>query len=170
MKKLKILTAMLAVSLLFVGCSSPAQKLDEPVNTPIVQEAEVEDEQKEKEILEKLKVITFSLEPNLTILKPDSIGNVYIEATLVNTTDFPILSYTLKIKDKQTNETSYLTTYDTILPGDTSSKFEGFGPKSGLGADVEFLTISYEIKLDSIYLQVDCDLKLNEITYYETSH
>ena len=170
MKKTKIVSFMLVLSLLVVGCSSPTQKVEKPMDTPPVKAEEVEVVSDEKEILKKLETISFGFLPKLTILQPDSIGTIYIEGTLVNTSDFPLLSYTLQIKDKKTNEVSYLTTYDTIMPGETSSKFNTFGPESGLTTDVEFISMSYDIKLNDIYLYVDVDLKLGEITYYEVAH
>jgi hypothetical protein len=41
------------------------------------------------------------------------------------------------LKDK--NEKAYLSNHDTVLPGETSPKFDTFGPKSLNTSDIEIL-------------------------------
>ena len=71
------------------------------------------------------------------------------------------MTLTILLKDK--NEKAYLSCYDTVLTGETSSKFDSFGPQSQSYNDIEYLEcritmldennekffITYDYKLNS---------------------
>ena len=98
----------------------------------------------------------------LSILEPDSIGNVYVEAIYTNKTEYPIVGYSLSILLKDKNEKAHLSNHDTILPGETSPKFRGSGPESGNIDDIQKLKLSITaLTENNKKLYIDYDLKLN---------
>lgn len=99
---------------------------------------------------------------NFTIKEPDSIGTVYMECKFKNNSDKP-LSY-ISFEYKIGNETTYLSTYETLLPGETSAIVEAFGPESRNPEDVKLLSASYTIEDDSS-IDVTYDAKLNKYSY-----
>ena len=108
--------------------------------------------------------LVLELEPSLDVLEPSSTGTIWVEGTFVNTSPYPVLAYELVFKDKTTNEKHYLDTYDTVMPGETSSKFETFGRESGDPKDMEFLTLYVKLKdTEDTYLRVEYDYKLEEV-------
>ena len=83
-----------------------------------------------------------NLHYDITILPPNSIGTVWMEATYTNNSSYVIKSFSLTILLKDKNEKTYLSCYDTVLPGETSSIFNSFGPTSMLSDDIEILKCS----------------------------
>lgn len=114
-------------------------------------------------------VITVDQVPfDIEILRPNSIGTVYMEATYKNNTNYPITSINLKILLKDKNETSYLTNYDTVMPGETSPKFNTFGPESQRNEDYQILTITVRaLNTNGKTITVEYDTKLNIYEYSE---
>ena len=105
---------------------------------------------------------------DIIILEPDSIGTVYMEATYTNNSKYPITSYTAKVLLKDTNDTTYLSSFDTVMPGETSPKFETFGPDSQDPNDVEVLTLEVIARTEEgNNLYIDYDFKLGEATWWE---
>lgn len=76
---------------------------------------------------------------DITILPPNSIGTVYLESTYTNNSNYAITYLSLDVLLKDENDTTYLTCVDTVLPGEKSTKFNSFGPKTQLKSDFEFL-------------------------------
>jgi PBP1b-binding outer membrane lipoprotein LpoB len=76
---------------------------------------------------------------NITIRQPDSGGYVYMDATYTNKSDSNIVSFRAIVLLKDKNEKAYLSNHDTVLPGETSPKFDTFGPKSLNTSDIEIL-------------------------------
>jgi len=76
---------------------------------------------------------------------PDSIGSVYLNMTYTNNTQYPIVGFSLAALLKDSNEITYYSCYDTILPGETSANFVSFGPLSQQMTDVEFMELSISI-------------------------
>lgn len=107
--------------------------------------------------------LALKLEPSLKILEPDSIGSIYVEGTFLNSTESPIVAYELTYKDLGTKETHYLSTYDTVMPGEVSSKFETFGPESGKVEDIQFLELSFTLKIEDTEVIVEYDYQLEEV-------
>lgn len=115
----------------------------------------------ENEVLVKVTEIDLKT----SVLPPNSIGTVWMEATYTNNSNYAITDLTFKYLCKDTNETHYLSMSDTVLPGETSPKVDAFGPESGKESDIELLTcrmividnneemfINYDYKLDSYEL------------------
>ena len=54
-----------------------------------------------------------------------------MEATYTNNSKYPITSYTAKVLLKDTNDTTYLSSFDTVMPGETSPSLKPSVPISG---------------------------------------
>lgn len=109
----------------------------------------------DKDVLVSIEELPF----DLTILEPDSIGNIYGEMVFTNNSKYPITSFSVTILKKDDNEKSYYSTYDTVLPGESSPKFSTFAPESGDINDVEYLEISYYVLDGDVYKSYDYDTK-----------
>jgi hypothetical protein len=58
--------------------------------------------------------------------------------------------------------------FDTVMPGETSPKFETFGPDSQDPNDVEVLTLEVIARTEEgNNLYIDYDFKLGEATWWE---
>lgn len=102
------------------------------------------------------------LDINIDILPPNIIDTVYMEATYTNNSSYTIKSFSLAVLLKDKNDKTYLSCYDTVLPGDTSPKFDAFGPDTQLQSDIEFLECRLRIvdeNGDDIF--IDYDYKLD---------
>lgn len=159
MKKLlmAIITGTLLLSL--VACGEDKKVDDNSKNNA---NAQVEEKKDEKEEKEQPPVTIEELPMNVTMLEPDSIGNRYMEATFTNNSKYVIKGFDVTVLLKDKNEKTYLTNYDTIMPGETSPKFETFAPATGNSDDMEYL--SYDITIvdengKEIYLTYDVKLK-----------
>ncbi len=100
---------------------------------------------------------------NTTILEPDSIGTRFLNATYTNNTDYTIIGFTATILLKDTNKKTYLSCFDTLLKGETSSNFKSFAPATGNKNDMEYL--KYEITAvdnNGNVLYLNYDVKLNK--------
>lgn len=98
----------------------------------------------------------------LTINPPDSIGNVYMDATYKNNSKKSIVGFEMTVLLKDKNEKVYLMCYDTILPGGTSSKFNTFGPKTQNKNDIEILKYTITVANSDgskTYIKYDPKLK-----------
>lgn len=157
----KLLMAIIAGTLLLslVGCGGNKKVDNNSQNNVNVQ---VEEKNEEKE---QPPVMIDELPMNVTILEPDSIGNRYMEATFTNNSKYAIKGFNVTVLLKDKNEKTYLGTYDTVMPGETSPKFESFAPATGNSEDIEYL--QYEITVinengEEIYLTYDVKLKTYE--------
>lgn len=104
---------------------------------------------------------------NFTIKDPDIIGNVYMDATYKNNTDKNIVGFNVTVLLKDSNETTYLCSSDTVLPGETSPNFETFGPKTLNRNDIQF--IKYNITIandDGSKTYLIYDPKLDQYDWY----
>lgn len=91
-----------------------------------------------------------------------------METTFANNSQYPITGYDLKILIKDKNETTYLTTYETVMPGETSPKFDGFGPQTQDPNDYEIIGLTVYAKKDNgKTLAIEYDFKLDEATWHE---
>lgn len=104
---------------------------------------------------------------DITILPPDIIETIWMEATYKNNSKYPITYLDATVLLKDTNEKVYLTSIDTVLPGETSPVFKTFGPKSLNSNDIDFLTCTFKIRNDSgDETYVSWDLKLGTYEIY----
>ena len=157
----KLLMAIIAGTLLLslVGCGGNKTVDNNSENNV---NAQVEGENEEKE---QPPVTIEEVPMNLTILEPDSIGNRYMEATFTNNSKYAIKGFNVTVVLKDKNEKVYLSNYDTVMPGETSPKFETFAPATGNTEDIEYL--QYDITVvdengQEIYLTYDVKLKMYE--------
>jgi hypothetical protein len=160
MKKLVLLTFMV-LALVLSGCS--AAEVDDPVDVAGTEDTpeEVPEEVKEEE--EAIPIHPDEIPWEITILEPDSIGNVYMDATYTNNSDYPITRYHMKVHLKDKNDTTYLTSHDTVMPGETSPIFDSFGPETMDPNDYEVLTLDVRAILDNgDELDIEYDFKLGQ--------
>lgn len=175
MKKLIILFVCGIILVSLVGCNSNENEIrDENNNTAVESKAEDKIDKetniadKQSETKKNNPIVTIEELPvQVTILEPNSIGTRYMEATYTNNSKYTIqgLNITILLKDK--NEKTYLSTYDTVLPGETSPKFETFAPETGKVQDYEYLV--YEItvaKEDGTIVHLSYDVKTDKYTWF----
>ncbi len=104
---------------------------------------------------------------NVTVLPPDTVGTIWLEATYKNNSKYPITYVDATVLLKDTNEKVYLTSIDTVLPGETSPVFDTFGPKSLKSDDIDFLACTFKIRDDNgEEMYVSWDLKLGTYEIY----
>lgn len=165
---------ILIFSMAIVGCSSEKiDKIPEQIsdNEEVVNSNNEQGINNEVEVEEnnaEIPIYPDDIMADITILEPNSIGTVYMEATYINNSEYPITSYSAKILLKDKNETTYLSTHDTVLPGETSPKFKCFGPETGKNEDYEILTLDVRARLDNgKTLSIEYDFKLEEARWSE---
>lgn len=180
MKKLIILFVCGIILVSLVGCNSNENETRDENNNAAVESKAEEDKTEDKineetniadknsETIKNNPIVTIEELPvQVTILEPNSIGTRYMEATYTNNSKYTIqgLNITILLKDK--NEKTYLSTYDTVLPGETSPKFETFAPETGKVQDYEYLV--YEItvaKEDGTIVHLSYDVKTDKYTWF----
>ena len=160
--------------LLVTGCAYPQTEIPEPFESnPIehdgsditvdVPEDKNEDSEEIPIYLEEIPII-------LTIRQPDSIGNVYLDATYMNKSKYPIKRYSMTILLKNENEKTYLITHDTVLPGEISPKFDSLGPQTKEINDIEKLKLEITALTENnkeLYIEYDYKLGIAEWYYSE---
>lgn len=171
-KTILILVVILSLSILLVGCDS--NKIKESPETvanteeDTSNELETNDDTVVDKNKEEVPIHPDDIAPEITILEPNSIGTVYMEAAYTNNSKYPITSYSAKILLKDKNETTYLTNNDTVLPGETSPIFDCFGPDTRNEEDYEILTLDLRARLDNgKTLAIEYDYKLGEARWNE---
>lgn len=115
-----------------------------------------------KKPLVKIDELSFDIK----ILPPDSIGTVWMEATYTNNSKYTITSCSLTILLKDQNKKVYLSCFDSVLPGSTSTVFDTFGPLSQSNDDIELLECSLRIVKengDNVFIDYDYKLKTYNI-------
>lgn len=108
--------------------------------------------------LEDIEMVGFKCLP------PNSIGTIYMETKFKNNSDkiLEAIQYVYVFDDKK----HYLSCYDTLLPGETSTKVDTFGPESKNLDDIQLLEVSFTVKEDGKSIYVDYDAKLKEYSWY----
>ena len=151
----KIITTLLSllIILTMTGCVSTAKSEGAEDNDKPITEGSNK---------EAPPVTIEELPLSVTILEPDSIGNVYMEATFTNNSKYAIKGFDVTVLLKDKNEKTYLSSYDTVLSGETSPTFQAFGPSTKNPDDMEYL--EYQITVvgedgNEIYLTYDVKLK-----------
>lgn len=139
-----------------VGCTAT----DSNAENPNPQEnVSVEEKKEEKE---KSPVTIEEVPFEVTILEPDSIGQRYMQATYTNNSKYAIKNFTVAVLLKDKNETVYLGSYDTVMPGETSPNFETFGPDTGSPDDIEYIKFDIQAVDENgkdIFITYDAKLK-----------
>ncbi len=164
MKRSLLVLLSVLLLLLVTSCGETPQDQDTEAN---INQDEVEKGNNEKEP----PINPDDIKVDITILEPNSIGTVYMEATYTNNTDYPITSYLLNVLLKDKNEKVYLTNSDTVMPGETSPKFDTFGPETLDLNDIEPLKLEVTARTeDGNNLYMEYNFKLNEATWFEDSN
>ena len=167
-----ILIVLAFVTGFFIGDSVAINRVNKQISSsevPNETDAEEEIEQEEQKKTEELPIKFEEIKPEIKILEPDSTGNVYMEATYTNNSDYPIVGYDMTVLLKDSNEKTYLTNYDTVMPGEISPKFESFGPKTQDPNDYEILKLEVTAKTETgNKLYIEHDFNLNEATWWES--
>lgn len=106
---------------------------------------------------------------DLTIQEPDSIGNIYGLATYTNNSEYPITGFELTFHKKIENEKTYFMSYDTVMPGETSSNFESSSEASI--DDMELIKIFINARNeDGNDVHIEYDVKLDEYEVLEINN
>ena len=118
----------------------------------------------EESLIDAIPITIDEIELIDTKCYTDSIGTHWMEAKFKNNSDKIItyISYEYAIDD----ETTYLSSSNTLNPGETSTKEDTFGPKSNKFDDAELLKFSITYKEDGEDKFVDYDAKLGEYSWY----
>ncbi|MEN8075329.1 hypothetical protein ABFP60_00120 [Clostridioides difficile] len=104
---------------------------------------------------------------NPSITEPDSTGTRYFGTQIKNNSKFTITGVSIQL-ELDNGETSYLSMYDTLLPGDTSSIVSCFGATTGNLEDMKAKTIEITmLDTDGKIIYVDYDVKLNKYSTTE---
>lgn len=160
---MKKLLLILGLALILTACGGEDPKPTEEKKTEEKSEVkeDVKEEVKEepKEEKKAAPVLIEEVPYKITLLEPDSAGNVYSEVTFTNNSNHIVTSYEITVLKKDDNEKSYYSSYDTIRPKETSAKFGGSAPNTGLEEDLEYLTLTYVVKRGDDSKQVVYDFK-----------
>ena len=165
------LTASILIAICLVGtlsaCGKEEEKTDKTNEITKTESSEdiTDSKDKKDEKKDKVNVTIDEIELlDLKVKEPDSIGTVYMEGKFKNNSKYTItfINYEYKVDDEKT----YLSCVDTLLPGETSSLTETFGPKSGEIKDAQLLKTSITfLDEDKNEYYTDYDVKLDS---YET--
>ena len=158
--------------LLITGCTYPQNDIPVPLEAnPVPQDNKditFDDQNEIQENSDEVPIYLDDLPIILSMREPDSTGTVYIDATYNNKSEYPITAYSLTILLKDKNEKTYLSSYDTVLPGETSPKFDSFGPKTRDINDIEKLELSITARTENnkkLYIDYDFKLGIAEWLY-----
>lgn len=173
MKKIILLSAS---AFLLVACSEETKNetvtIESSAETSAINSREDESvaevESEKIDIESDPLVMVEELPYEIMFEEPDSSGSVYGLATYTNTSDYPVVSFDLTATLLDTNETTYYSTYDTVMPGETSAIFDSFGPETMSMEDLEIKEISYSIMLEDgskQYIDYDTKLKKYDVMY-----
>lgn len=163
----KFICLLLTAIILFCLSACGLNKKDENEIEVIPEEISEVPEKKPNKISKEPIVKIEELPLEVKILEPDSIGTRYMEASYKNQSEYTIkgLSITVLLKDK--NEKTYLAVYDSVLPGETSAKFETFAPETGKSEDYEFLTYEITVEKDEYTtIHIIYDVKTQEYNWF----
>ncbi|MBS4536805.1 hypothetical protein GOQ29_14385 [Clostridium sp. D2Q-14] len=175
-EKKRVLVSMAICFVLFVAgvamtdtesSTTSSNSEDESKTESQTKENKTQKETEEKE--EEIPIHPDELEADITIRKPDSIGTVYMDATYTNNSEYPIVAYELNVLLKDKNEKVSLSNFDTVMPGETSPKFDSFGPETQDPNDYELLGLEVTAKKeDGTKLYIEYDFKLEEAEWWES--
>lgn len=158
-----LIVSMISVGLL-VGCGSSNTNQTSSNNNQKQSEQQTDQQDQDDTKKETPKVTIKDIQlVDFKIRKPDSIGNIYMETKFKNNSNQNIkgIEYTYDVNGEKT----YLSTYDTLRPGDTSTLEECFGPKSGKKDDAKLLKAEFTVvNKDDSNTYIEYDAKLGTYT------
>lgn len=158
-----LIVSMISVGLL-VGCGSSNTNQTSSNNNQKQSEQQTDQQDQDDTKKETPKVTIKDIQlVDFKIRKPDSIGNIYMETKFKNNSNQNIkgIEYTYDVNGEKT----YLSTYDTLRPGDTSTLEECFGPKSGKKDDAKLLKAEFTVvNKDGSNTYIEYDAKLGTYT------
>lgn len=94
-----------------------------------------------------------------TILPPNSIDTIWLNATYQNNSAYSVRDFNIKYRDVSTNEIHYLSSKVTILKNGNSPVFDGFGPISGKESDLEMIETNFILIKEGGTMSVSYDHK-----------
>lgn len=137
-----------------------------PSNPVITQPEEIPEEVQVAS--DELPVDSNDLPWTLILSEPDYFGDSYLNGTFTNHSEFPIITYSLTLLNKQSNETIDLSSYDTVMPGETSPKFTTFEKMTEEPVNHEVLKLEVGVvKTEKIAYNITYDFKLERAEWYE---
>lgn len=95
----------------------------------------------------------------------NDVGNGHLEATYTNKSKYPITHYSMELVDRTTKEKQYLSSYDTVLPNETSPKFDCYFDSS-MQSGYDIVKISYDYIDNKKTKYVEYDFKLLDYTEF----
>lgn len=159
------IVVIIVVGIVYNGTTNAAKEKEKRVTS----QQQVEKEKpKEEEVKKEPPLNIEQLPLDIQFKEPDSIGNIYMEATYTNNSNKNIVGYNATILLKDTNKTTYLMTYNTVLPGETSPSFNAIGPKTKKKEDIQIL--KYEITIsnnDGTKTNLEYDNKLKQYKWVD---
>ena len=162
---MKKVTLAVLILLFLTSCAYPQKEVPKPMEpNPVTQDKTditVDQPKEPVESAEEVPVFLDELPISITIRNADSIGTIYMDATYKNNSKFPIVGYMMTVLLKDKNEKVRLSNFDTVLPGETSPKFDTFGPNTKNINDIEKLTLEIVAMTENNKkLYIDYDFKL----------
>lgn len=162
MKKILCLILMSISIVMFVGCGDKNNK-ETKNNTSEVNEEKSESKESKVKQDERKVAIPSELPYNMEVLPADSIGCVYGNLTYTNNSQYVVTMYQLTVQYTNRDgvqDKTYYSSYDTILPGETSPVIKAFG-----SSDWKPLELEYKIydKGTGEYMRLVYDYKLDEL-------
>lgn len=151
----------------FTGCVKLIKNSEDQTKQSVTETNKKEDMDKktiDKDNKSPVKISDIEL-IDFKVREADSIGTIYMEAKFKNNSNQTIigLDFTYEVDGEKT----YLTSYDTLLPGDTSTLSDTFGPISGKQEDAKFLKAQITIMNDdNTETYIEYDPKLNIYKQY----
>lgn len=137
-----------------VGCSSSS-------DNPSSNSSQKQNEENKSPVL--VKDIEFV---DAKVLEPDSIGTIYFETQFKNNSDKAIKGISIEL-ELDNKEVAYLSSYDTIKPGETTSKTQCFGPTTGNKDDMKAKSVSITAIDGDKEMYIDYDIKLDKYDVIE---
>lgn len=167
----KIIISLLCIATLFtfVSCGKDTDNKNTNTNTSTndsntkSNSNTAENAKDNNEYEEKPATVPSQIPYNVQVLPPNSIGTIYGNLTYTNNGSYPVTMFKLTIqytRNGKEGEKTYFTSYDTVLPSETSPVMKTF-----CNSDWKPLTLEYKIydKDTGKYRSLKYDYKLDEL-------
>ena len=91
----------------------------------------------------------------------------FMDMVFTNNSEYAISEAMFTVKFKDNDKQTYFTNYNTVLPGEKSSRMNSFSPESKKIDDIEILKVNFTIKDkqgNERHIEYDNKLKIHEYT------
>lgn len=145
MKKVLVILTVLFLSLGLISCSKKVEEVEPPVD--VIKE-------KPEDLV---KVEDFEIK--YVDKAPDSLKNIYTDAKVKNNSKYPVLVYKIVMFAEYDQRNTYLSLYETMLPGETSHKIETITGVEGVGNKYTPVEHIYRILVDGTVYEIIYDVQ-----------